>query len=197
MQRKVVDWLCNLQNQRGILKAEDRSLYEYAYRLLLSRVLMYFIIIALGIITGNWLEMFSFLWPFVLLRQYVGGIHLEKSTSCICVSSFLVLICGEYLAQYLTIKIPFLVMWIIAVVVIFALAPVDTGSKRLEEVEKKVYGKHAKILLSIEVVIAGCLELIGVALAVKGIAVAHIILASSLILGDVKNFFEYKLAKSN
>ena len=78
MQKKVVDWLYNLQSRWGILKEEERSLYEYAYRLLLSRILIYSIIIALGIITGNWLEMFSFLLPFVILRQYVGGIHLEK-----------------------------------------------------------------------------------------------------------------------
>lgn len=82
MQKKVVDWLYNLQSRWGILKEEERSLYEYAYRLLLSRILIYSIIIALGIITGNWLEMFSFLLPFVILRQYVGGIHLKRSVSC-------------------------------------------------------------------------------------------------------------------
>lgn len=98
MQKKVVDWLYNLQSRWGILKEEERSLYEYAYRLLLSRILIYSIIIVLGSITGNWLGMFSFLLPFVFLRQYVGGIHLRKSISCICVSSFLVFICGEYLA---------------------------------------------------------------------------------------------------
>lgn len=39
MQKKVVDWLCNLQSRRGIFKKEEHSLYEYAYRLLLSRIL--------------------------------------------------------------------------------------------------------------------------------------------------------------
>lgn len=43
MQKKVVDWLYNLQSRWGILKEEERSLYEYAYRLLLSRR-VYFII---------------------------------------------------------------------------------------------------------------------------------------------------------
>lgn len=41
MQKKVVDWLYNLQSRWGILKEEERSLYEYAYRLLLSRTLKY------------------------------------------------------------------------------------------------------------------------------------------------------------
>ena len=44
MQEKVVDWLYNLQSRWGILKEEERSLYEYAYRLLLSRILYYYCI---------------------------------------------------------------------------------------------------------------------------------------------------------
>ena len=112
MQKKVVDWLYNLQSRWGILKEEERSLYEYAYRLLLSRILIYSIIIALGIITGNWLEMFSFLLPFVILRQYVGGIHLKRSVSCICVSGFLIFICGKYLAINSELGITFCIVWL-------------------------------------------------------------------------------------
>ena len=78
MQEKVVDWLYNLQSRWGILKEEERSLYEYAYRLLLSRILIYSIIIALGIITGNWLEMFSFLLPFVFFKTVCRRNSLEK-----------------------------------------------------------------------------------------------------------------------
>ena len=147
MQKKVVDWLYNLQSRWGILKEEERSLYEYAYRLLLSRILIYSIIIALGIITGNWLEMFSFLLPFVFLRQYVGGIHLKKSISCICVSGFLIFICGKYLAINLELGITFCIVWLIAIAVIFLLSPVDTGHKRLDEKERKVYRKSARKLL--------------------------------------------------
>lgn len=132
MQKKVVDWLYNLQSRWGILKEEERSLYEYAYRLLLSRILIYSIIIALGIITGNWLEMFSFLLPFVILRQYVGGIHLKRSVSCICVSGFLIFICGKYLAINSELGITFCIVWLIAIAVIFLLCPVDTGHKRLD-----------------------------------------------------------------
>lgn len=31
MQKKVIDWLYNLQSRWGILKEEERSLYEYAF----------------------------------------------------------------------------------------------------------------------------------------------------------------------
>lgn len=198
MRDKIVNWLCDLQRQRAIFKSEDRRLYEYAYRLLLNRVLIYVIIAVLGFLTGNWLEMFSFLLPFIFLRQYVGGIHLKKATSCICVSGILVFVCGKYLAIDSTMGIPFWIAWIFSIVIIFSLSPVDTGNKRLDEVEKKIYGKRARIVLIIEFILVLCFGMIEILIVAKGIAVAHIILAGSLILGLIgENFFTHKLVDTN
>lgn len=91
----------------------------------------------------------------------------------------------------------FCVIWLIAIAIIFLSSPVDTGSKRLNEVEKMVYGKRARILLVIEFIVALCFGLIGISITAKGIAVAHIILANGLVLGIGKNFFESKLGRTN
>lgn len=73
--------------------------------------------------------MFSFLLPFTVLRQYAGGIHLEKPTSCIIFSGFLVFGCGQYLAVTSDIGFSFFFLWLIAVLVIFMLVPIDTKGK--------------------------------------------------------------------
>ena len=99
MWKKMAGRLFELQSRNGILEEKDRRLYEYAYGVLLGRVAIYLIIVILGIVTGNWLEMLVFLLPFTVLRQYAGGIHLEKAGSCMVVSSILVLLCGQYLAS--------------------------------------------------------------------------------------------------
>ena len=91
--------LFELQSRNGILEEKDRRLYEYAYGVLLGRVVIYLIIVILGIITGNWMEMIVFLLPFTVLRQYAGGIHLEKAGGCMAVSGILVLLCSLYLAS--------------------------------------------------------------------------------------------------
>lgn len=197
MRKRIIDWIFTLQSQRGILGEKERRLYTYAYGLLLNKIAIYAIIAIVGTITGNWIEMFSFLLPFTVLRQYVGGIHLKKSISCICVSGFLVFICGEYLAIDSMMNITFWVIWLIIIGIIFLLSPVDTGNKRLSEVEKGVYGKRARILLVAEFILGLSFYAIGIVVVAKGIAVAHIILASSLVLGTVKNFFVYKLAETN
>ena len=79
MWKKTTGWLFEVQNRNGILEEKDRRLYEYAYGVLLGRVAIYLIIVILGIVTGNWLEMLVFLLPFTVLRQYAGGISFRKS----------------------------------------------------------------------------------------------------------------------
>lgn len=99
MWKKMAGRLFELQSRNGILEEKDRRLYEYAYGVLLGRVVIYLIIVILGIITGNWMEMIVFLLPFTVLRQYAGGIHLEKAGGCMAVSGILVLLCSLYLAS--------------------------------------------------------------------------------------------------
>ena len=184
MWKKMAGRLFELQSRNGILEEKDRRLYEYAYGVLLGRVVIYLIIVILGIITGNWMEMIVFLLPFTVLRQYAGGIHLEKAGGCMAVSGILVLLCSLYLASAPAVIWQMRIIWFVAVGVIFIMAPVDASSKKLDAKEKKVYGMRA---------IAGVFSVIGYSLIVNGIMVAHIVLASGLILGWTKIFFDKEL----
>ena len=197
MWKKTTGWLFEVQKRNGILEEKDRRLYEYAYGVLLGRVAIYLITVILGIATGNWLEMLVFLLPFTVLRQYAGGIHLEKAGSCMVVSSILVLLCGQYLASGSAVMWQIRIIWLAAVGVIFVMAPVDASSKKLDEKEKKVYGMRARAILIIECAIAGVFSVTGYFLVVNGIMVAHIVLASGLILGWIKIFFDKELESTN
>ena len=197
MWKKMAGRLFELQSRNGILEEKDRRLYEYAYGVLLGRVVIYLIIVILGIITGNWMEMIVFLLPFTVLRQYAGGIHLEKAGGCMAVSGILVLLCSLYLASAPAVIWQMRIIWFVAVGVIFIMAPVDASSKKLDAKEKKVYGMRARVILVIECAIAGVVSVIGYSLIVNGIMVAHIVLASGLILGWIKNFFDKELDVTN
>lgn len=197
MWKKMAGRLFELQSRNGILEEKDRRLYEYAYGVLLGRVVIYLIIVILGIITGNWMEMIVFLLPFTVLRQYAGGIHLEKAGGCMAVSGILVLLCSLYLASAPAVIWQMRIIWFVAVGVIFIMAPVDASSKKLDAKEKKVYGMRARVILVIECAIAGVFSVSGYSLIVNGIMVAHIVLASGLILGWIKNFFDKELDVTN
>ena len=197
MWKKMAGRLFELQSRNGILEEKDRRLYEYAYGVLLGRVVIYLIIVILGIITGNWMEMIVFLLPFTVLRQYAGGIHLEKAGGCMAVSGILVLLCSLYLASAPAVIWQMRIIWFVAVGVIFIMAPVDASSKKLDAKEKKVYGMRARVILVIECAIAGVFSVFGYSLIVNGIMVAHIVLASGLILGWTKIFFDKELEWTN
>lgn len=197
MWKKMAGRLFELQSRNGILEEKDRRLYEYAYGVLLGRVVIYLIIVILGIITGNWMEMIVFLLPFTVLRQYAGGIHLEKAGGCMAVSGILVLLCSLYLASAPAVIWQMRIIWFVAVGVIFIMAPVDASSKKLDAKEKKVYGMRARVILVIECAIAGVFSVTGYSLIVNGIMVAHIVLVSGLILGWIRNFFDKELDVTN
>ena len=191
MRKRIIDWIFTLQSQRGILGEKERRLYTYAYGLLLNKIAIYAIIAIVGTITGNWIGMFSFLLPFTILRQYAGGIHLEKPMNCIIFSGFLVFGCGQYLAVASDIGKILCALWVAAILLIFVLAPIDTKGKKLDKTAKKIYGRRARGVLVIEVMIAICFWVCGFIVVTKGIAIAHIILMVSLITGKA-NFFDYR-----
>lgn len=187
MRKRIIDWIFTLQSQRGILGEKERRLYTYAYGLLLNKIAIYAIIAIVGTITGNWIGMFSFLLPFTILRQYAGGIHLEKPMNCIIFSGFLVFGCGQYLAVASDIGKILCALWVAAILLIFVLAPIDTKGKKLDKTAKKIYGRRARGVLVIEVMIAICFWVCGFIVVTKGIAIAHIILMVSLITGKENN----------
>lgn len=191
MRKRIIDWIFTLQSQRGILGEKERRLYTYAYGLLLNKIAIYAIIAIVGTITGNWIGMFSFLLPFTILRQYAGGIHLEKPMNCIIFSGFLVFGCGQYLAVASDIGKILCALWVAAILLIFVLAPIDTKGKKLDKTAKKIYGRRARGVLVIEVMIAICFWVCGFIVVTKGIAIAHIILMVGLITGKA-NFFDYR-----
>lgn len=132
---------------------------------------IYAIIAIVGTITGNWIGMFSFLLPFTILRQYAGGIHLEKPMNCIIFSGFLVFGCGQYLAVASDIGKILCALWVAAILLIFVLAPIDTKGKKLDKTAKKIYGRRARGVLVIEVMIAICFWVCGFIVVTKGIAI--------------------------
>ena len=165
-------------------------MYEYAYVLLICKVVAYVLIIIAGLWTKNIKEMLLFLLAFIPLRQYAGGIHLEKPEKCIVATGILVSASGQYLRRFpIPDKISYIV-WVVALYLILILAPVDCKNKRLDLKEQIVYKKRLGILLGVE-----CLLILAIATIrhylwiSKVIMFAHGILSMSLILGKLRDKF--------
>lgn len=197
MPERIARWLFDFQCRKGSLAEEQRKLYVYAYSLLISRAVVYMLLLLAGVLLGNLKEMALFLLAFVPLRQYAGGVHFEEAGNCIAASSILICLSGQYLKYYSEISLPLFFVWIVAACIIITLAPVGCANKKLVPIEQKVYKRRTRIVFCIECVafmVSYFMDCIWIS---KGIILAQTVLAVSIMLGWIKEiFFRHGVSKT-
>ena len=150
------------------------------------------VVVGISVLLGVLPQGILFLLTFVPLRMYAGGYHADAEWKCYLSSTVIVLI-SLFVMKYWGYAAGF--GWFAAAissVIIFLMAPVDNGNKRLEEVERTVYRKRTRIIFLCE---SGLL--IAAAIWQQDVLCAPIIdsfciVASSLAMGRVKNYKEKK-----
>lgn len=148
MVQKIARKLFEIQCANGFLKEKDCELYEYAYRLLLRKLTLYFCISIIGMYMGTFKEILIFLFAFVLLRQYAGGFHFEKSGRCFFITLFIIYLVGEYLINFPVPTEKLYILWIISIINIFIFAPLECRNKKLDLDEQRNYKKNKRSDLS-------------------------------------------------
>lgn len=99
------------------------------------------IIIALGF--GLLIETVVFIVSFSLIRMYAGGYHCKKAINCYLVSSGII-ICVLATVKYIPEQYMFMTSIVTLVVsdaLILKLAPIETPTKPLDEIELQYYRK--------------------------------------------------------
>ncbi len=197
MPERIAGWLFDFQCRKGRLSEEQRKLYVYAYNLLISRAVVYVLLLLAGLLLGNLKEMALFLLAFIPLRQYAGGVHFEGAGNCIAASSILICLSGQYLKYYPEIPLPLFFVWIAAAFIIIVLAPVGCAYKKLVPIEQKVYKRRTRITFCIECAVLMVSYFMDCIWISKGIMLAQAVLAVSIMLGWIKeNFFKHGVSKN-
>lgn len=184
LSRKMVDW----QTNKGFLLLEERKIYEYAYEIFIVKV---FCILMTCVIAYLFHYYFIFLYmlSYMPLRTYAGGFHAKTNEYCIAFSVILlciVCVCGKYLMIFNFMQIV-LFLELLAIAIILILSPVEDFNKPLDDEERVKYRKYAYMVALIEVIVAAILYLFKI-VEVSGIIMfAHIVLATMLVAGRIKN----------
>lgn len=137
---KIVDYLV----QNGTVKDSERSIYEIGIRQLITYLLDIVGILFLGILFDLMWEAIVLSVLFMLIQRYAGSYHAPSRILCY-VESLLVVLINLYLYRIVTIP-----GYIQACTVLFLfciislLAPVESGNKRLDADEKKIYKERAR-----------------------------------------------------
>lgn len=142
---KIVKWLLNA----GAISQNDRELYEYAAYSFLFSLLPLCLVMAIGGISGMFIEGVLMVLPFMLIRKFSGGYHLDSSSICF-ISSTLLLSAALALINIIVsagaCKL-FLCAAAAAALQIFVCSPIDSEARKLGERERAVFRKIARLMV--------------------------------------------------
>lgn len=144
---RIVKWLL----RAGAISQQDKELYEYAaFSFLFS-----FMPLALAMVVGGLLGMFfegiAFILPFVLIRKFSGGYHLNSSKVCFFLSTAIIIL-ALLLIKYViasgtvTYYMPFVIA---AAIQIFITSPIDSEARQLRIKERCAFRRIARIMVSL------------------------------------------------
>ena len=155
MLESVAYRIVNTQIRKGLLKEEDRNIYQYGYQMLME----YCINIATSITIAAFFHAYKivlvFSLAYFLLRGYAGGYHAKTSIGCFLMSAAVL---GAIVAvvRYVS-NISFNKELILAEVVmlpyVFKKMPIPVKNKPISENEKIHFGKMARWVYAVELAV--------------------------------------------
>ncbi len=142
------------------------------------------VVLGMGMVFRMMTQSVIFFMAFSMIRRYAGGYHADSQKRCYVISFVILLI------SFGLIKMGYfshIYIQGIATLLICALAPVENANHRLEECEKKRYGRKTRIR-AVGLFLFSCVlwywqkEKL-----VTPIVVANLVVVFSLIAGVIKN----------
>lgn len=173
--------------QQNIICVEDQEIYEFGLGQLFFQLINFTVAAIIGIFMGRFWEVLLFLIAYIPLRRYAGGWHASTQVRCFWISTLLIVI-----ALLIIGAIPLTglaLTWLIVpgAIILFILAPVADTNKPLSRNEHKIYGRRARIILTVILAITVGLALFKRLNVVACIGTAISILSIMLVLGFIKN----------
>ena len=171
----------------GAVPIEDRALYEYGIRQGLLLVINIATAVLIGLLLGMLWQTVIFLIAYNSIRSYAGGYHAGTSLTCYLISipMILTVLFGIKLIPWNGYVVA--IVLILAGAVIWFLAPVEDANKPLDQLEKKVYGRRARISMAVLAGLAVASWLAEWKQSSLSIVMALGVASIMLILGIVKN----------
>lgn len=183
--------------QNSTISSENKAIYQYGIQQGFTIGLNILTTFVIGLVFQMVIESFLFLAVYIPLRSFAGGAHAKTANRCYVYSTIMII------ATLLVIKFfPFGIficscLSLISGVIIFLLAPIETTNKKLDESEKRVYKKRARIILVIELVIQFLITLTSWRNAAMCFSLAFVSLSLVMLAGIIKNKHNDKQSNIN
>lgn len=158
----MTKWLGRRMVERGIIREEERELYEFGIRngmILFLDITTAFLI---GLLTTKLAVVAIFTVSFMVLRSYTGGYHSDSRIFCY-IGSNMVLFIPVY-TENIFLKASDMQVYILlslAMVIILWLSPMHSKNRKLDQKEQKHFGRKARLVAVMELIIFLALWYIG------------------------------------
>ncbi|MDE7444519.1 MAG: accessory gene regulator B family protein [Lachnospiraceae bacterium] len=155
MLESVAYRIVNTQIRKGILKEEDRNIYQYGYRMLME----YCINIATSFTIAAFFHAYKivlvFSLAYFLLRGYAGGYHAKTSIGCFMMSAAAlaaVVVVVRY-AGNMSFSKELILAEVVVLPYVFKKMPIPVKNKPITENEKIHFGKRARLVYAVELAV--------------------------------------------
>lgn len=143
----IVKWLLN----SGAISQQDKELYEYAAYSFLFSFMPLVLVMVVGGLLGMFFEGIALILPFMLIRKFSGGYHLNSSKVCFFLSTTIIIL-SLLLTKHViatgtvTYYIPFV---IVVAIQIFIASPIDSKARQLHIKERCAFKRIARVMVSL------------------------------------------------
>lgn len=153
---KITDYLC----LRNFIPEKDREIYNYGFKLILSDIINFSIVILLGMLTNRVLDGIVFLITLCGIRRFSGGFHAKTFWLCrvLMILTFIVVLLITDLIYNFRQFFPYvIVVDILALIFIAIFSPIKHPNKKLSKKQVKTNKIKATLTAIILIVISAFL----------------------------------------
>lgn len=184
---EIAEWLTSNLEENRIIQSEDRELYKFGLEQFMMIALNLITTLVIGLIFHCLIPIIVFMAVYIPLRSFAGGFHAKTPLRCY-IYSIIILICAALAVNYMPpAGIVYYALTVLSFAIIFALAPVGSENKPLDDIEVTVYRKRARIILCIDVAVGLVLHFIGQTAAASGVVYSLACVALMMPLGKIIN----------
>ena len=185
--KRIAEGLTDYVIQNGMVKEEDRELYEYGFMITLEAGLFVLFSLFVSLYLHMFREGILFFLIFAPLRSYAGGLHLDKFHSCFvlsCLTFSGILLIVRYI--YIPIQFSFIGL-LISEVAVYALYPVENINREVDSKENNFFKGKLNSFLIIDLLIALIFVVLKKECYVFLISTTFFMIVVTMILGKYKN----------
>lgn len=118
--------------RENIVSEEQREIYQYGVELVISSLIGLFLILVIGLLSGNFIESVIFYTVFCSTRMFCGGFHAHSHLLCKAtfVGAFILVIVIDLVLNNIE-SFYWFIIYIYCLIIVCAFAPVENSNKTL------------------------------------------------------------------